>query len=349
MNARGSCLLALAALGLPWLACSAADLSLVTWQGETMGSDYTVKVVGTNLAPVVLDALKQEVDDRLKEVNRQMSHYLPESELSRFNRAPEAKPFKVSPEFAQVARLALDLNRRSLGAFDSTLGPVINLWGFGEQTTPRQTPPDHLLRQAQEQTGSRHLTVTAKDELVKDIAGLQLNLSAIAKGFGVDQMADVLRRHRLANFYVAISGEVLAVGHNARRTPWQVGISAPISNWREGDPVMTALAISGRAVSTSGDYQKFYFDAAGRRLCHIFDPRTGHPVQHSLGSVTVVADTCTLADGLSTTLFVLGADEGLKFIEGVTNAAALFIVREPDGAFRQRPSSRLAALTGWTE
>lgn len=326
---------------------SAADLPLVTWTGQTMGSVYTVKVVGTNLAPTDLTGLKREMDDRLKKVNRQMSHYLPDSELSRFNQAPAIEPFKISPEFARVTRLALDLNRRSHGAFDPTLGPVINLWGFGETTTQRQTPPAGQLRAALQQTGCRHLQATARDELVKDIPGLHLNLSAIAKGFGVDEMARVLRRHSLSNFYVSISGEVFAAGHNARGTNWQVGISAPISDWREGDPLVSVLSLSGRAVSTSGDYQKFFFDAAGRRLCHIFDARTGHPVQHNLGSVSVVAENCTLADGLSTTLFVLGAEEGMKFIEGFSNAAALFIVREKDGQFRQLPSTRFTHMTGY--
>ena len=312
-----------------------------------MGSEYTVKIVGTNLADAQREALKKEIDDQLKEVNRQMSHYIPDSELSRFNRAPAAQPFPISPEFARVLRFALDLNRRSDGAFDPTLGPVINLWGFGEKTTQRQTPSADQLRDALQQTGCRHLTLAAGNELTKDIPGLTVNLSAIAKGFGVDEMAGVLRRRGFGNFYVSISGEVFAAGHNARGTNWQVGISAPVSNWRPGDLLVTVLSLSGRAVSTSGDYQKFFLDAQGRRLCHIFDPRTGQPVQHHLGSVTVVADTCATADALSTTLFVLGAEAGLKFIEAQTNAAALFVVREADGQFRSVPSTRFPSLTGF--
>lgn len=327
-------------------AAQAVELPQTSWEGETMGSIYTVKIAGTNLTAPQLDALKLELDDRLKEVNRQMSHYQPDSELSRFNRAPVDQPFPVSADFAKVLRLALDLHDRSGGAFDPSLGPVINLWGFGEATSQRKTPTEAEIKSALARTGVEHLRVTAKDELVKDLAGLQLNLSAIAKGFGVDAMAGVMRKRGYSNFYVSISGEVFASGLNSRGTNWQVGISAPVNNWREGDPVVTVLSISGRAVSTSGDYQKFFMDAAGHRQCHIFDPRTGLPVQHSLGSVSVVADNCTLADSLATTLFVLGADAGLKFTETMTNVAALFVVREADGKLLSIPSSRFAGMTG---
>ena len=293
----------------------AAELPLLTWQGQTMGSTYIVKVAGTNLPPAQVSALQAEVEQRLKQVNRQMSHYQPDSELSRFNRAAAHTPFKVSPEFVRVVRFSLELDRRSEGAFDPTLAPVINLWGFGERTDKRAVPPEAELRAALKKVGCRRLSVTPDDELVKDIPDLTINLSAIAKGFGVDEMASVLRRHGLTNFYVSISGETFTLGHNARNQPWQIAISAPVSNWRIGDPVAATLSLSGRALSTSGDYQKFFFDARGRRLCHIFDPRTGWPVQHNLGGVSVVADNCMTADALSTTLFVLGAEAGLRFID----------------------------------
>ncbi len=325
----------------------AADLPVIGWQGRTMGSPYTVKIVGTNLTPAQTDALKAEVEERLKEVNRQMSHYQPDSELSRFNRAPANTPFKVSPEFARVVRFSLELYRRSQGAFDPTLAPVINLWGFGEKTDQRAVPPEAELRAAMKTTGCQHLSVTAKDELVKDIPELTINLSAVAKGFGVDEMVKVLRGHGLTNIYASIAGEVRLLGHNPRGTNWQVGITAPVANWREDDPMATVVSLSDQAISTSGDYQKFFTDAQGRRLCHIIDPKTGWPVQHNVGGVSVVAADNMTADALSTTLYVLGPEAGLRFIESWTNAAALFIVREAEGKFRSVPSSRFASLTGY--
>jgi thiamine biosynthesis lipoprotein len=276
-----------------------------------------------------------------------MSHYQPDSELSQFNRAPANMPFKVSAEFAHVVRFSLEMARRSQGAFDPTLAPVINLWGFGEQTDKTAVPSETNLKAALSKTGWRHLSVTPSDELVKDIPDLTLNLSAVAKGFGVDEVVRVLQARGFTNLYVAIAGEVRVLGHNPRGKNWQVGISAPVSNWRENDPMAAAASLSNQAISTSGDYQKFFLDTQGRRLSHIFDPRTGRPVQHNVGGVSVVAPDSMTADALSTTLFVLGPEEGMRLIEFRTNAAALFILRKSDGSFRQMPSSRFADLTGY--
>jgi FAD:protein FMN transferase len=325
----------------------AADLPLVSWEGQTMGCTYVVKIVDAGLSPQQVEALKSEVDQRLKEVNRQMSQYQPDSDLSRFNRAPANVPFQVPPEFARVVRQALELNRRSQGAFDPTLGPVIDLWGFGSQTDLHSLPSEARLREALLKTGCRHLSVTAKDELVKDIPDLRLNPSSLVKGFGSDEMARVLRGHGLTNLYVAISGDIYTSGHNARGQKWQVGISAPVLHWMPGDPVAAVLALSDQAVSTSGDNEKFFTDAEGRRWGHIFDPKTGQPVQHNLASVSVVADCCMLSSSLATTLFVLGPEAGPRFIETWTNAAALFIVRESDGQMRPIPSARFARMTGY--
>jgi len=325
----------------------AADLPIVRWQGRTMGSPYTVQVVGTNLDAGRIEALKTEVDGRLKEVNRQMSHYQPDSELSQFNRAPANQPFKVSPEFARVVRFSLELNRRSQGAFDPTLAPVINLWGFGEKTNAPAVPAEAELAAAMKTIGCQHLSVTSNDELVKDIPELTINLSAVAKGFGVDEMVRVLRGHGLTNLYASIAGEVRVLGCNSRGTNWQVGIAVPVALWRENDPMTTVVSLSNQGLSTSGDYQKFFTDPQGRRLCHIMDPKTGWPVQHNIGGVSVVAPDSMTADGLCTTLFVLGSEAGLKFIESWTNAAALFIVREAEGRYRPIPSARFGAMTSY--
>lgn len=335
------------ALGLQGGLAHTEELPAIEWRGQTMGSPYTVKIVGAALADREIPALKAEVEQQLREVNRQMSHYQADSELSRFNRAPAHTPFKVSPEFARVVRFTLEMCRRSEGALDPTLGPVINLWGFGERSTNQAVPPESELQAALKQTGYKHLSVTPNDELVKDLPGLALNLSAVAKGFGVDEMVRVLQRHGYTNLYASIAGEVRLIGHNPRAAKWQIGITAPVSNWREDDPMAAVASLSNQAISTSGDYQKFFLDAQGHRLCHIFDAKTGWPVQHNLAGVSVIAPDNLTADALSTTLFVLGPDAGLRFIETCPNAAALFIVRESEGHFRQIPSSRFFAMTGY--
>jgi len=335
-------LLACAGLGV-----SAAPLPLISWTGQTMGSTYTVKIVEAALSPAQVDALKAEIEQCLKEVNRQLSHFQPDSEISRFNRLPANAPFQPSPGFAFVLRHSLRLNRLSEGAFDPTLGPVIRLWGFGEKTGAHGVPAENEIREALSQTGCQHLSLTPANELIKDLAGLSLNLSSPAKGYGVDEMARVLRSHGLTNIYVSISGDVLTGGLNPSGQKWQVGISAPVRDWRAGDPLVTVLSVSDQAVSTSGDYQKYVVDGQGRRLGHIFSPRTGWPVQHNLAGVTVVADTCMVSSSLATTLFVLGHEDGLRFIESWTNASALFVVREADGKFRSIPSARFASTTGY--
>ena len=312
-----------------------------------MGSPYTVQIAGVVLDESTTTALKSEVEQTLREVNRQMSHYEPESELSRFNRAPANKPFKVSSEFAHVVRFTLEICKQTRGALDPTLAPVINLWGFGEQTTNRAVPPEAELKAALKKTGYQHLSVTPNDELIKDIPELTINLSAVAKGFGVDEMTRVLQRHGYTNVYASIAGEVRLLGLSPRSSRWRVGISAPVSNWREDDPMLAVANLSNQAISTSGDYQKFFFNAQGRRLCHIFDPATGWPVQHNVGGVSVVANDNMIADALATTLFVLGPEAGMKYIETHTNAAALFIVREAEAKFRQIPSARFEAFTGY--
>lgn len=326
---------------------SAADLPVVTWQGRTMGSPYTVKIVDGKLTEAQVNALKVEIENTLKEVNRQMSNYLSESELSRFNLAPAKEPFAVSPGFARVTRFSLELSRMSDGAFDPTLGPLINLWGFGEKTDEHAVPPDAAIQAAMAKTGWRHLTVTDGNELVKDLPGLALDLGAVAKGYGVDQMVRVLRGHGLVNLYASIAGEVRVLGHSPRDTRWVLGISLPVDQWRENNPMAAAVTISNQAISTSGDYQKFFLDDKGRRLCHIIDARTGTPVQHDLAAVTVVGPDSMTADGLSTTVFVLGPESGMKLIDARADAAALFIIRGKDGKFRQLASSKFEALTGY--
>ena len=176
-------------------------------------------------------------------------------------------------------------------------------------------------------------------------SGLTINLGGVAKGFGVDEIIRLLRKHKVANAYVSIAGEVRVIGHSPRGTKWRLGISAPLDQWRENDPMAAIVSLSDRSLSTSGDYQNFFLDAQGRRQSHIIDPKTGAPVRHMLGGVSITAPDSMTADALGTTLFVLGPEAGRKFIDSWDGAAALFIVRQPDGSFQQLPSARFAALT----
>ena len=315
------------------------------WTGETMGSRYSVTLARAPLADNEVERLKADVDAALQEVNRQMSHYQPNSELSQFNRSDSTKPCQVSPHFAEMTRFALELNLRSRGAFDPTLGPLINLWGFGQKGTTWQVPSDAQISEAMTRCGCQHLKVTERGELQKDIPQLQLNLSAVAKGFGVDEMARVIRARGVTNLFVSISGEVAAFGLNTEGNPWRVGIDSPVEQSAHGEDIEAIVPLSNLAISTSGDYRKFFTDAQGRKYSHILNPKTGRPLQHNLLSVSVVAETCHVADALSTTLFVLGPEEGLRWIEQYPNASALFMTRAADGRIKKFASSKFLRWT----
>ncbi len=322
------------------LPVGATQLELLTWSGQTMGTAYTVKIAGVTPTDSLLGELRAAVEERFDEINRQMSHYWSDSELSRFNRSPVTTPVKISTELARVTRRALELAGDSEGAFDPTLEPLINLWGFGPKKGNGEVPADEQIATAQRQCGARHLRVTADGELQKDVPGLQLNLGAFAKGYAADESARVLRERGYANLFVSVSGEVVAFGVNQDGQPWQVGIEQPNYSQRRGAELSAIVPLSGGALSTSGDTHQFFRDATGRVRAHILDPSIGQPVAHNLASVTVIAPDAMTADGVATTLFVLGLERGLRWVEKHPSVAALFIVREEDGKFRLVASRR---------
>lgn len=317
------------------------------WTGETMGTTFSIKLAGVTLTLGRLAEIEAAVRKRLAEVNAEMSHYDPDSELSRFNRSPADTPAALSPAFARVIRFALELNRRSDGAFDPALGPLIDLWGFGPAGRTNAAPDEAAIRAALRRTGCRHLRLSDDGRLSKDIPDLRLNLSAVAKGYGVDEAARVIRDFGVSNVFVEIGGEVTAFGRNARGAAWRVGVERPNPDALPGEDVAAVLELSDAAVATSGDYRNFFVDADGRRYTHILDPRTGYPIDHRLASVSVVAGDCMTADGLATTLFVMGPDEGLRFIRTWPGVEALFLVRDDDGTFREIASPGFEKATGY--
>ena len=305
-----------------------------------MGSTYSIKAADSPLNAAKLDQVKAEVDRLLVELNRQMSHYQPDSELSRFNASTSTAPFQVSAAFTEVMRFATALHRDSGGLSDPTLGSLINVWGFGQKGSRLQPPAADDVRRAWALTGCGHLRVTARGELQKDFPALQLNLSSFVPGYAADQVAGLLRTHALSNVFVDIGGEIRALGHNARGEKWRVGIETPDPEAPPGVVLQAVVGLSNAGLATAGDYRIYYRDADGRPLGHILDPRTGHPVRHNVASVTVIAPTASEADGYDTALFVMGVEAGLKWIEARTNAAAMFLVREETGRFRIVTSSR---------
>jgi len=295
------------------VACQSAPVAdnFITIQGRTMGTTFTVKVVMPDSLPAQSepDSLQAAIDSLLRDVNQQMSTYIEDSELSRFNRYRGQDWFAISPDFAQVLQTALDVAKVSGGAFDVTVGPLVNLWGFGPEARPTRIPTGGEIQARRAFTGSDKIAVRLQPAAVKKTQpNVYCDLSAIAKGFGVDKVAGYLERIGIENYMVEIGGEVRTKGHSAEDEQWRIGIEAP----DRPSGIQRILAISDVAMATSGDYFN-YFEQDGIRYSHTIDPRTGRPIAHKLASVTVIHASCMVADAMATAINVLGPEKGFDF------------------------------------
>ena len=305
--------------------------------GQTMGTQYRVLIVEAGLDGPGQQELGADIEETLRAVNASMSTYIEDSEISRFNASESTEPFPISSGFAEVLREAQAISESTGGAFDATVGPLVNLWGFGPEEAPDEVS-EAALDQERERVGFQHLTVEA-ESLTKGVANQVVDLSAIAKGWGVDQLVRVVEEAGHQNFMAEIGGEVATRGTNANGGLWRLGIEKPLL---EGRKVHSVVELSNQAMATSGDYRNFIGEGASRRS-HTIDPRTGRPVTHSLASVSVVAESCTKADGWATALTVLGPEEGLLKAEE-EGLAAFFLVREGDGSFSESATTAFSGL-----
>ncbi|HRD50697.1 MAG: FAD:protein FMN transferase [Candidatus Competibacter sp.] len=300
--------------------------------GSTMGTSYDLQLVPTPGQTLPLD-LKTRVDELLARVNKQMSTYDPDSELSRFNRNASTDWIAVSPELQAVVAEGLRVSELSGGAFDITVGPLVNLWGFGPEPRRDQVPSDAAIAQARERVG--YWRLQSREEppaLKKDRADLYVDLSALAKGYGVDQLAALMEANGVANYLVSISGDIRAKGRNGKGQPWTVAIEQPTPGQRA---VKRLIRLGDHGVSTAGDYRNF-FEQNGQRYSHIINPRTGRPVPQTLVSVTVISDSDMAADAADTALMAAGPDFGFQLATD-HHLAAFFIIISPDGkSFQER-------------
>ena len=328
--------LALALMATLLAVAAARSLRSDSWlelDGQTMGTTWSVRVS----APAAEGpALRATVQGAVDEVDRLMSTWKPDSELSHFNAAPAGELTAISQPTAEVFAVAQTVHRASGGAFDVTVGPLVDAWGFGAGATG-EAPTEELLVSLLADVGQRHVhldTTSAPPTLSKDLARLRCDLSAVAKGYGVDRAAAALHAAGASRFLVEVGGEVRAAGERPQGGPWRVGVQRPDAS--VGDT--SAMAeLRDEAMATSGDYRN-YREVGGRRVSHIIDPRTGRPIEHHLASVSVVLPTAADADAWATALSVLGPDEGLR-VADERGLAALLLVRAADGRFEQRPSA----------
>jgi len=307
-------------------ACGANVPPEVELAGNTMGTQFSVKLIAGDI-DVDAVLLQQEIEGSLAHVEHMMSTYLSDSEISRFNASTSTKWQTVSREFCFSVVQAQAVSILTDGSFDITVGPLVDLWGFGPGDIIDEPPAEENIAAMLKSVGYKHLHADcAQPALRKDIADLALDMSAFGKGYATDRLATILDETGVENYLVEVGGELQLRGHNVEDAKWAIGIEAPLPNQRRPHMV---LHLSDTAVATSGDYRN-YFEVNGKHYSHTIDTRTGRPVTHTLASVTVVDEDGFRADALATALLVMGPDAGMALAtrEGM---AVLFLLRTENG------------------
>lgn len=281
-----------------------------------MGTSYHIKWLSDHIGP----QLQTQIDLKLAQLNAQVSTYDPQSTITQYNRSPIQTPIKIAPEFETIANTASELYQLTQGKLDVTMGPLVNLWGFGPDSIT-QLPTQQQVQQAQQKMGLNSFTLS-NGYIQKNIAGAKLDFAAIAKGYGVDMVAQLLTEQGIEHYMVEIGGEIKLQGHNQAQQPWRVAILQPTDNQQNIQKVIQAGDI---AIATSGDYMNYY-EYQQQRYNHLLDPSTGKPIQSSLASVTVLHQSCMVADGYATALTVMGLPQALAYANK-HKLAAMFISR----------------------
>ncbi|MBD3226501.1 MAG: FAD:protein FMN transferase ApbE [Caldithrix sp.] len=296
------------------------------FNGNTMGTSYMVKIADRSLNAEQLAHLKKQIDDTLQQVNQQMSTYIEDSEISRFNRHQSNDGFKVSPGFTAVLKTAIQAHEASQGAFDPTVAPLVNLWGFGPGEKRPTLPSRSEIIDMKKSMGMHHLKIVNDSVIIKTDPHLHLDLNAIAKGYGVDVVSGLLQRKGYQNFLVEIGGEVVVKGRKGN-AKWRIAVDKPSMDAIHGQDIQSVLTLTDMAMATSGDYRNFFMHN-DTLYSHTIDPRTGRPVSNGVASATVLAEYCIKADAIATALMVMGVQKGLAWIEQTDDTEAMLITRK---------------------
>lgn len=306
--------------------------------GRTMGTTWSVQFVPGSQQDV--SEVGSIVAAELDRVDSEMSTWRGDTAISRYNRADAGSWHELPEAFAEVLAAAIEVARETGGAFDPTIGPLVNLWGFGPEGRRELRPDLDALAGVAAAVGWQRLQLDAEGRLLQP-GGVQLDFSAIAKGHAVDRIARRLDAAGIGSYLVEVGGELFARGRRPDGRFWRIAIESPRD--AEAAPLAT-LELDGRAVATSGDYRNHY-EHEGRRYSHLIDPRHAQPVDHALVSVAVVHKSCMWADALATALLVLGPEQGLAHAEA-HGLAVLLLINE-DGGSSSRSSSAFRALPGY--
>ena len=306
-------------------------------QGSTMGTYYAVTL--SDPFPGGESALQQEVETLLARLNQEISTYDPASLISRFNQGTGQPPQVIPATMAKIVQQGMDAGRLTRGALDVTVGPLVNLWGFGPDKRPTQRPGAEQIAQARARVGIDKLSLTPQGDhflLGKAIPGLYLDLSTLGEGAASDEIAGLLERRGVHNYLVEVAGAVRSKGRNAKGNPWRVAIVEPSDRPGAIEDVVTP---NGMAVSTAGSYRNYY-ELDGKRYSHIIDPATGEPVTHRLVSASVITPTALEADALDTALMVMGPERAMAFAK--EHRLAVYLIEKTDQGFVARHTPEFA-------
>jgi thiamine biosynthesis lipoprotein len=293
--------------------------------GKTMGTTYNIKAFPAD-SVLTADQLQQRVDETLVAVNQSMSPWVKDSEINRFNSLPHDQIMPISDDFRTVVAESIRLGK-STKTLDVTMGPLIDLWGFGPDKRPTKRPSQAKLDDMISRIGVDKLTLNEQG-LAKTVDGLEVSFSATAKGFGIDKVASLLEELGISNYMVEIGGELRVSGSKPNGVPWIIAIEQPDA------PMGTRqshreLKLGSTGIATSGDYRIFY-EMDGETFTHLIDPATGMPVKHELVSVTVLHPSAMTADGLATALTVMGTERAKAYAQE-HNLAVYLISKSPEG------------------
>ncbi len=326
MRFQNILLISLLAFGLSGCEKNSSQPALVL-EGKTMGTVWRVSVAGVD--PQHKAALQQLIQQQLDRDDGELSTWKSDSVLSRFNQYQGNTPQPVSADMADIVTEALRIGHKTSGAMDITVGPLVNLWGFGPTKQPAHTPSEVEIAAAKALTGLQHLRVIQGVDgqwLQKDLPGLYVDLSTMGEGYATDHLARLMEQQGITNYLVSVGGAVLSRGVNANQQPWRVAIQKPTD--RE-NAVEARVDLQGHGISTSGSYRNYY-ELDGKRISHVIDPTTGRPIEHKLVSATVIATTALEADGWDTGLMVLGSERA-KALALKEHLAVYLISKQGDG------------------
>lgn len=319
--------LAFFCLLLTVISCSRQQDERFHWQfsGQTMGTTYHIKALANAEVPIEKNTLASDIDNALVAFNQAMSTYIADSELSLFNQSEPGEWVSVSPQLMSVLLISHSVSEASAGAFDVTVGPLVNAWGFGPAKR-EGAPSDSEIAAAMQEVGYRFLELDKAAMKIRKTRQIYVDLSAVAKGYATDVIGELIEANGIQSYMVEIGGELKIKGSNFAGSPWTIGVEKPALGH---DGTMQKISGNDVGIATSGDYRNFY-EVDGKRVSHTLNPQTGKPITHGLASITVIAENGGQADAYATAINVLGPELGYD-LATKQKLAAFFVVREGEG------------------